>query len=363
MEGKDGRTEKATPRKRSKARKDGQLARSQEVSTVVVMILGLMGISWGIPHIGNYLKALNEMMLQFHVRETWTVPLMQHMFFGLCKVACMMTLPIIVPVVIGAIIASLVQTKPYWSLKPLQWKLSGLSPIRGAKQLFSSQSLMTFALSMVKVALVSSILYLVLKSKIPQLISLQYMEVRSSAIFVFQVIMKMAWWVTVLAIIIAVVDWIFQQRKYEKSLMMTKEEVKEERKSSEQNPIIKRAQAKKMREMSMLRMMAAIPDATMVITNPTHVAVAIKYDPDMDAPQVVAKGLRLVAERIKRIARENDIPIIEKPPLARALYKEVKPGRSVPSQYYAAVAELIAYLYRIGNDHVKQVLSKTKKSA
>jgi flagellar biosynthetic protein FlhB len=187
------------------------------------------------------------------------------------------------------------------------------------------------------------------------------MEVRASAIYIFKTVLMMAWAVTVLAIIIAILDFIYQKRKHEKSLMMTKEEVKEERKSQEPNPQLKKVQMRKMRELTMMRMMAAVPDSTVVVTNPTHVAVAIQYDPEtMKAPRVVAKGLRLVAERIKRIARENDVPIIEKPPLARKLYKEVKVGREVPSGLYGAIAELLAYLYKIGNARIREKLSATK---
>jgi flagellar biosynthetic protein FlhB len=131
-------------------------------------------------------------------------------------------------------------------------------------------------------------------------------------------------------------------------MMMTKEEVKEERKSYEPSPLMKKAQRKKMAELTMLRMMAAVPNADVVVTNPTHFAVALKYDPDtMAAPVVVAKGKRLVAQRIKALAREHGIPVLERPPLARALYKYVKVDRPIPSQFFQAVAEILAYLYRL----------------
>ena len=361
MEGKDGRTERATPRRRSKARQDGQLPKSQEINTVVVMFLGLIGLSWGMPRMGAQLKALMAYMLQFHVGETWTSEMFREAFIGITMTVTMMMLPIVLPVMIGGLLANMGQTKPYFSMKPLAWKFGGLNPIKGLKQLFSAQTLVTFAFSMMKVALVATTLYVVMRGRVQELVSLQFMEVGQSASYIFDTILRMAWVVTVLAIIIAVLDCIYQRRKHEKGLMMTKEEIKEERKSQEPNPLIKKAQMRKMRELTTLRMMAAIPDSTVVVTNPTHVAIAIQYDPaTMDAPKVVAKGLRLVAERIKRIARENDIPIIEKPPLARSLYREVKVGNAVPAQFYGAVAELLAYLYRIGNTKIREKLTAAK---
>lgn len=361
MEGKDGRTEKPTPRRRSKARKEGQLAKSQEINSVIVMILALVGIGWGVPHMGEKLGRLLEFLLQYHVGETWSTELVRELFIGLCLFMGALTAPIMIPVMIGGLISNVLQTKPYFSMDPLKWKLSGLSPIKGFQQLFSMQSLITFATSMMKVALVTGVIYIMMKNRVRQLVSLQYMELGASVIYIFRTILYMAWVVTILSIIIAVIDWIYQTRKHEKSLMMTKEEVKEERKSQEPNPLVKRAQMRKMRELTMLRMMAAIPDSTVVVTNPTHVAVVLHYDPEtMKAPKVVAKGLRLVAERIKRIARENNVPVLEKPSLARSLYKEVKIGREVPSQFYGAIAEVLAYLYKIGNDRIRSKLTSGK---
>ena len=361
MEGKDGRTEKATPRRRSKARKEGQLAKSQEINSVVVMVLALIGIGWGVPHMGEKLSGLFEFLLQYHVGETWSAELIRELFIGLCVFMGVLTAPVMIPIILGGIVSNLGQTKPYFSMDPLKWKFSSLNPVKGIQQLFSMQSLVTFATSMMKVALVTGVIYVMLKSRVQRLVSLQYMELGASVHYIFRTILYMAWVVTVLSIIIAVIDWIYQHRKHEKSLMMTKEEVKEERKSQEPNPMMKRAQMRKMRELTMLRMMAAIPDSTVVVTNPTHVAVALHYDPEtMKAPKVVAKGLRLVAERIKRIARENNVPILEKPPLARALYKEVKIGREVPSHFYGTIAEVLAYLYKIGNERIRGKLTSGK---
>jgi len=178
---------------------------------------------------------------------------------------------------------------------------------------------------------------------------LTYMTAGSFIKWTMTLIYDMTLAVVVLYIIIAVIDWYYRDYRYEYNLLMTKQEVKDEHKQQEQNPIIKQAQRKKMRQVSAAGMMAAVPKATVVITNPTHVAVALEYESDsMGAPKVVAKGLRLMAERIKAVARENNVPIIEKPELARALYKNVEIGKEIPAQFYEAVAELLAYLHRLG---------------
>jgi flagellar biosynthetic protein FlhB len=170
---------------------------------------------------------------------------------------------------------------------------------------------------------------------------------------------QITWRVLALFAVVAVLDWIKEKRKYEKSIMMTKQEIRDEHKNQESSPQVKQRMRRKMRELSTARMMAAVPDATVVITNPTFLAIALKYDASVSsAPIVVAKGKRLSAKRIRRIAEENKVTIIERKPLARAMYNQVEVGRPVPAAYYEAIAELLAYLYRMGDAHVRAELAR-----
>ncbi len=358
MEGKDGRTEKPTAKKRKEARNKGQLAVSQEVNTVIVLVLGLFGIRWGVPIIGRYLKMLLTHAMQMDLTTRWSVDMLQHAFVQGCLLIALMITPILAPAVLAGVIANICQTKPYFSMGALRFNWKIIDPVKGFKELFSFQSIFRFFLSLLKVILVILALFLLLRHRVPELIALHKLELKDSVWWTFMLIMKIAWLVAFLLIVVAVLDAIYQYRKYEKNLMMTKQEVKEERKSQEPNPIVKKAQFRKMREMAMKRMMAAVPEATVVVTNPTHVAVALKYEPDtMEAPVVVAKGLRLVAQRIKRIAREHDIPIVERPSLARQLYKDVQVGSAIPASLFGAIAELLAYLYRLGNPLIREKLT------
>ncbi len=357
MEGKDGRTERATPRRRSRARREGNLPVSQDVVAVADLFLGVVALTWGVPYAAHLLKQFNIQLSHFTTRQNWSIPMVQDGFVSMCFFMGAVALPIILPIMLGGVLGTMIQTKPYFSTQPLRWKFDGLNPISGLRRLFSVNSLFQLGTSLLKCALVVLVLYVVLRKNWLGIMSLHRLEVADAAMWIFELSLKMIWAVVALAISVAVIDWIYQHRKHEKSLMMTKEEVKEERKTMEPNPMIKRVQFKKMRELTFLRMMAEVPNATVVITNPTHVAVALKYEPEtMNAPVVVAKGLRLVALRIRSIAEEHGIPVIERPPLARSLYKHGHIGREIPPTFFGAVAELLAYLFRIGNAHVREKL-------
>jgi flagellar biosynthetic protein FlhB len=174
-------------------------------------------------------------------------------------------------------------------------------------------------------------------------------DLAASTRWLFLLVYRLALTVCVAAIAIAALDWILKKRQYEKSIMMTKQEIRDEFRQNESSPLVRKAMVRRMRQLTVSRMMAAVPNANVIVTNPDHVAVAIEYDArTMSAPKVTAKGLRLMAERIKKVAREHNVPIVRRPETARALYKYVKVGHQVPSQFFRAVAEVLAYLHKLG---------------
>lgn len=349
MEGRDGRTERATDKRRTEARERGTLVFSQEIVSLTVLALGIVGLRLFAPMILEQIAFLLTEVCRFPMLGEWDVKLVQTYFIRGSLFLAALLAPVCGMAMLGGIVASMAQTGPYFSTQPLAWKLSALSPLAGFRQLFSSQSWVNLGLSILKIAIIGGVIYGMTRHRIEEVSHLTYFTPGAFMQWTFMLVYRVTLAVLLIYIVIAALDWAYKKYKHEVQLMMTKEEVKEEHKQQEANPQVKRAQRKKMREFSLSRMIAAVPKATVVITNPTHVAVALEYDPTkMDAPKVVAKGLRLVAQRIKNIAAENGVPILERPPLARSLYKEVAVGKPIPAKFYEAVAEILAYLHKLG---------------
>jgi len=349
MEGKDGKTERATPKKRREAKEEGNLCISPEVASMTVLLLGVLTLRFGMPMMWRSIELLMADVVSFRAIGDWDPLTVRRGYIGGCVLMILIMSPVVVPALLGAIAATVVQTGPQFSTKTLKWKLSPLNPVKGLKNIFSMQSAVNLGLSILKVALIVFVTWLLMRRQMGTLMSLSQFSNQQCARWLGLFIFKLTIIVVCIFSVIAALDWCFKKYKYEKNLMMTKQEVREERKQQEVSPIVKRALVKKMRELSLMRMMAEVPNADVVITNPTHVAVALKYDPEtMSAPKVTAKGLRLVAQRIKRIARDNNVPIVERPETARELYKHVELGHEIPAKMFEAVAEVLAYLYRIG---------------
>lgn len=350
MEGPDGRTEKATSKKRSEERKKGNLCLSQEVISVVVLISATLLLYFNFRYYLNAIRRLLLLVTGLPARESWSIAWLQEMYWSGCLGITLVMMPLIGSVLLAGVVGSMAQTKPYFSWKALKFNLKALNPVKGAKKLFSFQSVTKLLMSLLKIGLIGTVVWIVWRQRMQALASLPLYHAETSVIWLGRNIFLTVMMVSLLAIVIAVIDYIITWRRHEKQMMMTKQEVKDERKQYEGNPLVKRKQLTQMREFTLMQMMAAVPKATVVITNPTHVAVALKYDPEkMEAPKVIAKGLRLRALRIKEIARENGVPVIERPPVARNLYKYVKVGQYIPGSLFEAVAEILAYLYRLGH--------------
>jgi len=262
----------------------------------------------------------------------------------------LMCLPVFAAVFVVALISNIAQVGFNVSWKAIEPKLSKLNPINGFKQKFTSRAVIEFVKSLVKIAVISLVCYLATKDELLNVLNLYENSTAQILLFLF---IKSFWIVIKVCIVmalVAILDYAFQKWKFLEDQKMTQKEVKDERKQTEGDPAVK----SKIRQLQMAaarkRMMAEVPEADVVVTNPTHLAVALQYDKEkMDAPTVVAKGAGAVAANIKKIARENDVPIVEDKPLARNLYKAVDIDGQVPFEYYQAVAELLAYVYGLKN--------------
>jgi flagellar biosynthetic protein FliR/FlhB len=260
----------------------------------------------------------------------------------------LMFLPIAVPILVMGVIANLLQTRGVVSMQPLKPDLSKLNPINGFKRMFSARAVMELFKDTLVIAIVGIVGYKFIKDNYAYIMTLSSLNFEGVAKALSKLTVDIFFRITVIMIAIAIIDYIFQNFQYNKDLKMSREEVKEEYKQDEGDPQIKSKIKQKQREIGMRRMMQEVPKATVVVTNPTHVAVALKYeDGENDAPLVVAKGLDAVAFRIKKKAVENDVPIIENKPLARLIYDEVDIGREIPVEMYQAVAEILALVYKM----------------
>ena len=351
MEGKNGQTEKATAKRRGDEREKGNLAVSQEVISVLVLVAGVLGLRYALPgYAGDTGTMLRYSIATMLSDADWSGAWVQQQYWIGFSAVASRCWPVFFSIVAAGVIGSMAQTGPYFSWKAFHaGGLKALNPVKGAKKLFSFQSVTKLFMTLWKLLLVGGIAFLFWRSRWDKILQLGSFDLESSLSWMGLNLYYSVMFIVVLAISIAAVDLVMVFRRHERGMMMTKHEVKDEYKQYNVKPEVKRAQSKKMRSLTMSRLITEVPKASVIITNPTHVSIAIQYDPDqMAAPRVVAKGLRKRALRIREIAAMHGIPIVERPPLARTLYRGVPVGRMIPGDLFAGVAEVLAYLYRLG---------------
>lgn len=255
--------------------------------------------------------------------------------------------PLLAVILVAGVFSNILQNGFMVSAEPLVPKFSKLNPFSGIKRLVSVRSLIELFKSIFKMIIIGGVAYLLLKSEIDSVRALSALDTSQVLEFFNRIALKIGFFTCLALGFLAGLDLLFQRYQHERDLRMSKQEVKDEHKQMEGDPAIKARIRALQRRLAMRRMMDAVPQATVVITNPTHLAIAIKFERNMDAPQVVAKGAGLIAQRIREIAIQNDVTVIEQKPLARALFKEVEIGHFIPVELYQSVAEVLAYVYRV----------------
>ena len=348
------KTEEPTAKKLDDARKEGQVAKSQEVATAFSLLALFVILRIIYPYMANSFQAIFARVYNSipNVARTYDGRLPVNYITSLLTNAILTMLLISAPFfVIGFIIAflsDLIQVGFKPTSKPLQPKLSKLNPISGMKKIFSTRKLFELGKSLLKLGVMSIVIYSFFTGRTESLFLLYDMPLKQAIGLMGSLIINLGIRIAIAYMVIAFIDLIYQRRKFHKDMMMTKKEVKDEFKNSEGDPQVKGKIRSKMMETSRRRMMQQLPQADVVITNPTHYAVAIKYDAEeSDAPIVVAKGADYLAQKIKEIAKENNVEIVENKPLARMLYANVEIGEMVPPELYKAVAEVLAYVYHL----------------
>lgn len=349
------KTEAPTARRREDARKRGQVARSMEINSVAILLVGLLTLRV----FGPTLFASLADFMRFAVRDAAHIDLNADNA-AICvrhgmQALGMLLLPVAAVLAATGLAVNFAQVGFYVSAEPMTPKLDKLNPLSGLKRLFAMKSLVNLAVSLAKIAIIALVCYVSMRRMLGETVFLSDQSPRDILCFITGHAFTIALRVCLVLIVIAALDYGYQRWEHEKGIRMTKQELKEELKQYEGDPMVRSRIRGIQRQMAMKRMMAEVPKADVVITNPVHLAIAIRYEAGaMNAPTVVAKGARLVAEKIKKIAAENGVPVMENKPLAQAMYKGVKVGQEIPQEFYRALAEVLAYVYRLGRKTVPE---------
>lgn len=345
------KTESATPKRREEARKRGQVPKSQEVISLFGLLTGFLMLRF----FGDQLWGGTENMTRKGFESMQVVPrvpseLMFDHLFGVIRNTVAESIVLILPILLAAmaagIFSNLIQVGFLITGETLTPKLDKLDPLKGLQKMVSSKSFVDLFKNLIKLIIVLYISYIHIKGDLNAYLDLANSDIKTMVIVIGSSIFSMVMKILVALLTIAILDYAYQRFEHEKSIKMTKQEVKDEYKQREGDPQIKARIRERMRALIMQQMMAEVPQADVVITNPTHYAIAILWTDEFPAPKVLAKGMGRQALRIREIAEENGVTILEDPPLAQSLYKSCEPGEWIPSDLFQAVARVLAFVYK-----------------
>ena len=342
------KTEEPTAKKRADAKKKGQVGKSQEINAAFVMMAGFV-ILYNLG--GNALQEImtySSSIFGHLVMETDEESVMQ-LFISIIIVLAKTSLPMMVFIMIIGLAINFFQVGLNFNTEAIGFKPDKLNPINGFGRIFSKRSLVELVKSIIKIVVIGFFIYDYMVAEILQMPKLIFLELGEATDKISSVIFMLTFKILGVFFVMAAADLYYQKWQTTQDLKMSKQDIKDEFKQTEGAPQIKGKIKSKQRQMAMARMMQEVPQADVIVTNPTHFAVAMSYKPGMAAPIVVAKGQDHVAQRIKEIAREHKVPIVENKPLARALFAAVEIGDSIPQELYKAVAEVLAYVYKLKN--------------
>lgn len=347
------KTEQATPKKLQDARKEGQVAKSQELSTAVMLLSFFLVVKVFVSFIGTrFLGSFTEIyqVIDVYTADEFSSDIAGAFMRDSLVEILIICLPVFISAVLVAFVVTIAQVKWHVTAKPLQPKLSKFDPIKGFKKIFSKDKLFELIKDVVKIALIFYVAYSDLTEAAETIGILYDLSLTQAIVYIGDFVIGLGIKLSAIYLIVGLTDYIYQKLKFKKDLMMSKQEVKDEYKQQEGDPQVKGKIKSKMREVSQRRMMQKLPEADVVITNPTHFACAIKYDKEVsEAPVLIAKGADYLAQKIKEAAKENNIPIVENKPLARMLYYNVDLDSEIPRELYQMTAEVLAYVYKLKN--------------
>jgi flagellar biosynthetic protein FlhB len=343
------KTEQPTPRRLEEARKKGNISFSREVNSFLLLMLVTLFVVWISPFLLKranfelmpYITNLDQFPADFDADDIMRLSLQI-----IYEILMLLAIPLAISM-IGAVLGNFMQGAIAYSMESITPSLSKISPLKGLKRIFSLKSLVEFIKGLFKIALVGIAIYMAIRPEIDNLVLLHTLSFAGTMDIFAAAIRKMLLTVCVIMGVIAAIDFFYQRYEYIKSLMMTREEVKEEYKQTEGSPEVKAKIRQIRRERAMKQTMSQVPKATALITNPTHYSIAILYTDEMHAPKIIAKGLDNIALKMREVAKEHKVPIFENPPLARALYASTEVDEFIPFEHYKAVAEIVSKIMSI----------------
>ncbi|WP_042144806.1 flagellar biosynthesis protein FlhB [Paucisalibacillus sp. EB02] len=342
------KTEKATPKRRNDERKKGRVAKSQDVNTafLLLFVFILMAVFAGFMK-DNMLALFQHTFteyLNWELTETSVFQIFSESIIQFAKIVG----PVMLIAMIAGVASNLMQIGFLFTTEPLKFDLKKIDPIQGAKRIFSIRALVELLKSLLKIVVIGAVTFFVIWIYKDEMLMVAFKNVDSSLAFFGRVTLLMGIAATIALLLLAVFDYAYQRFDFEKNIRMSKQDIRDEYKNIEGDPLIKSKIKEKQRQIAMRRMMSEIPNADVVITNPTHFAIAIKYDENKaSAPYVIAKGVDHIAFKIREVAKANNVMAVENRPLARSLYASVEIGEAIPEEFYQAVAEVLAYVYRM----------------
>lgn len=344
----------ATPRKIQQAREKGQVAKSNDLNSSAQLLISAMALYL----LGPLAMAQMLAVIRYYYIDASTIVVNADWVHYVGLQSLVFMVPIVVPVMlillVSGVTINITQLGFIASSQAIQPKIERIDPFKGFKKFFSVRSLVELIKSLAKLGIISYIAWLAARGRIPEMLSLMHTSPRDASIAVWELVFTVWWRVGLAMLALGILDYAFQRWQHLRDLRMTQQEMRDEMKQLEGDPRIRQRVRQIQRQMSQQRMMAEVPEADVVVTNPTTYAIALRYEANsMESPTVVAKGMRRMAERIRDLAVENDVPIVERPELARALYRGVDIGGAVPEDLFRAVAEVLAYVYRIDRRETK----------
>ncbi|MFN3598442.1 MAG: flagellar biosynthesis protein FlhB [Aquificaceae bacterium] len=336
----ENRTEKATPYRRRKLREEGNVAKSPELASSMAVLLSLLVLSLNATYIFYELVSLFKLIAENPQLDYYSL------FTLIRERIPRILLPFLFITILTIILVHIGQFGFIFTLKPLNFKWERLNPFEGLKRIFSLTTAFELTKNILKLLIFIGFSYFLIKGDIENLLQAPYQDVFNATSYFLKIVFKVLISLSIFAILISILDYGYKRWDYERRIRMSKEEIKEEYKQHEGDPYVKAAMKKRMRQLARGRMMKEVPKASVVITNPTHIAIALRYNPEEGdkAPKVLAKGKGSIAERIKEIALEKGVPVVRREELARAMYPAVEVGDEIPPKFYKAVAEILAFI-------------------